>query len=164
MNRFYSIVIALAIVGVSLSFVTFGPAAKKGLRIGEEITDKRFVPDTEKYALVNIWAAYNAESREENVRFSEVIKRFDACNDNKGASIKSVSVSMDVYESIFEEIVKKDCLSFSDIYRETRGFDSQLAKDFKLDNNQFGNFLIDAQGRLVAKNITPEMLEEMLNK
>lgn len=163
MNRFYSIVIALAIVGVSLSFVTFGPATENGLRIGEKVTNKKCVPNAEKYAFVNFWAAYDAESREENVRFSEVIKRFEACSNNKGESIKSVSVSMDTYESIFEEIVKKDGLSFSDIYREADGFDSQMAKDFKL-GSQFGNFLIDAQGQLVAKNITPDEFERMLNK
>lgn len=162
MNRFYSIVIALTIVGISLSFVTFGPATEKGLRIGEKVTNEKCVPKG-KYAFVNFWAAYNAESREENVRFSEVIKRFEACSNNKGESIKSVSVSMDAYESIFEEIVKKDRLSFSDVYREAGGFDSQLAKDFKL-GNQFGNFLIDAQGRLVAKDITPDEFERMLNE
>ena len=163
MNRFYSIVIALTIVGISLSFVTFGPATEKGLRIGEKVTNEKCVPNAGKYAFVNFWAAYNAESREENVRFSEVIKRFEACSNNKGESIKSVSVSMDAYESIFEEIVKKDRLSFSDVYREAGGFDSKLAKDFKL-GNQFGNFLIDAQGRLVAKDITPDEFERMLNE
>ena len=53
MNRFYSIVIALTIVGISLSFVTFGPATEKGLRIGEKVTNEKCVPNAGKYAFVS---------------------------------------------------------------------------------------------------------------
>ena len=70
---------------------------------------------------------------------------------------------MDEYESIFEEVVKQDNLNFSEVLRESEGFHSKLAKDLKL-NNKFGSFLINGQGKLIEKDLTPTELEMMLNK
>ncbi|MCQ2207527.1 MAG: thioredoxin family protein [Paludibacteraceae bacterium] len=111
------------------------------------------------YVLINFWASYDAASREENIRFSEVLKKYDC----EALGLSSVSVSLDDYDSLFNEVVKNDNLQFSRIYREKKGFSSELAKEFKL-NHKFGNFLIDQNGKIIEKNITPEDLAKRLMK
>ena len=53
--------------------------------------------------------------------------------------------------------MRKDQLNFSKIIRTDNGLNSKIAKNFKLDDN-FGNFLIDKKGKIIAKNISPEQL------
>ena len=70
---------------------------------------------------------------------------------------------MDRFPAVFEEVVKQDGLNFSEVALEADGFQSKLAKELKL-NNQFGNFLVDEQGKIIAKDFTPEELEKMLDR
>lgn len=124
---------------------------------GHEVTYKFMQTGDNRYVLINFWASYDAASREENVRFSEVLKKYDT----EAIGLSSVSVSLDDYESLFKEVVKDDDLQFSKIYREKKGFSSELAKEFQL-NHKFGNFLIDQNGKIVERDITPEDLAKRL--
>ena len=108
-----------------------------------------------KYVLLSFWASYDAASRENNAALSHLA--------GGDARVKMVSVSFDHYASVFESVVKQDGLDADACFLETRGTDSELFDQFDLKSG-FTNFLIDSNGMIVAKNITPAELVSFLNE
>jgi len=166
MKKGYAFIISFTVIVAFFSFSSLNPApaSVSRLMVGQQIPVTDFLEkNSEELVWINFWAAYDAASRNENVQFSVVIKRVGENSPEKKQSFKSISISMDRFESIFEEVVKQDNLYFSQVLREPNGFQSEFAKKLKL-NNRFGNFLLDAQGKLIAKDLTPEELERVLDK
>ncbi|MCQ2218253.1 MAG: hypothetical protein MJZ33_07180 [Paludibacteraceae bacterium] len=164
MRRFNYFVISSVIATTLLSFMSISSVTSSGLFVGQTFPQTEMVkPGKGELVLVNFWAAYDAVSRDKNVRFSMVAKKFDEKAMAGSPRLKSLSVSMDRFPVVFEEVVKQDGLNFSEVSIETEGFQSKLAKDLKL-NNRFGNFLVDEQGKIIAKDFTPEELEKMLDR
>lgn len=110
-----------------------------------------------KYVLLSFWASYDAHSRMQNASFSNAL-RSDPFNNN----VEMVSVSFDEFKSIFNETIKKDRISTSNCFVELAGNSSDLFKTYRL-NKGFKNFLLDKNGVIVAKDITPSQLSSYLN-
>ena len=163
MKKVYAFII-FGVIVVLFSFTSFSSVSVSRLMVGQQIPVTDLLGENkEKLVWINFWAAYDAASRNENVRFSFVIKKMEEKSLTKNQLLKSISISMDRFESVFEEVVKQDNLSFSQVKRESEGFQSKFAKELKL-NNRFGNFLLDAQEKLIAKDLTPDELEKVLSK
>lgn len=145
------IIAATAILFMSIVFA----GCEKNLSNGAKVDSEILASDTNHVVLVNFWAAYDAKSREENVRFSRALKGIQK------PDFTSISVSLDQYESLFKAITNIDKLAFTKVIR-VNGFNSEIAKEFKMDN-KFGNYLIK-NGKVLAKNVTPEQLQEMLKE
>ena len=164
MKKIYSFIISFIVIGVLFSFSSFKSVFVSRLMVGQQVLTTDLLGENEgELVWINFWAVYDAASRNENVRFSSVIKKMEEKSLTEKHSFRSVSISMDRFESIFEEVVKQDDLNFSQIMRESEGFQSEFAKRLKL-NNRFGNFLLNAQGKLIAKDLTPDELEKILGK
>lgn len=104
-----------------------------------------------KYVLINFWASYDAPSRLNNASFAQVLR-------NESASdITLVSVSFDEYPSIFRDTIRKDQVGTSTCFVDTAGHQSPLFKQYRLHRG-FSNYLLDADGVIIAKNISPEEL------
>ena len=71
------------------------------------------------------------------------------------------SISMDEKESIFTETVKIDKLDLSTQFHEGLGKESELYKKYDLRKG-FKNFFINDEGVIIAANVTPEKLTEIL--
>lgn len=74
-----------------------------------------------------------------------------------------VSVSFDKYNSIFEETIRKDEIVTPNCFVDTKGEASAIFKDYKLKNG-FGNYLLDGNGIIIAKNISAAQLADYINK
>ena len=107
-----------------------------------------------KYVLLSFWASYDAQSRMQNVSLSNALR--------SSHNVEMVSVSFDEFKSIFNETIKKDRISTSNCFVELAGNSSDLFKTYRL-NKGFKNFLLDKNGVIVAKNITPSQLSSYLN-
>ena len=163
MKKVYAFITSFTVIAALFSFSSFNSVSVSRLMVGQQISVDLLAENKGKLVWVNFWAAYDAASRNENVQFSSVVKRVEEKFLTNGQPFKSISVSMDRFESVFEEVVKQDNLSFSQVMREAEGFQSKFAKEMKL-NKRFGNFLLDAQGKLIAKDLTPDELEKMLSR
>ena len=107
-----------------------------------------------KYVLLSFWASYDAPSRVQNATLNHAIEQAD--------NVEMVSVSFDEFKSIFNETIKKDRISTSNCFVELAGNSSDLFKTYRL-NKGFKNFLLDKNGVIVAKDITPSQLSSYLN-
>lgn len=118
-------------------------------------SDIRFQNHSGRYTLLNFWAAYDAESRARNVRLSNEVNKFGSDR------IAMYSVSLDKRKSVFEETVKADKLEGTVQILDELGEKSALYRQFGLEKG-FRNFLIDDCGVIIAANITPDKLAELL--
>ncbi|MDR0962612.1 MAG: peroxiredoxin family protein [Mediterranea sp.] len=109
-----------------------------------------------KYVLLSFWASSDAPSRLQNVSLSNVLR------ENSSANVEMVSVSFDSYRSIFEETVRKDRLIAPICFVQTTGQASDIYKTYRL-NRGFGNYLLNDQGVIIAKNISTAELSAYLN-
>jgi hypothetical protein len=100
------------------------------------------------YVLVQFWAAYDPQSRLENVRMHNAISRSGIEN------LRMVSISFDENQAIVQGIIKSDRLDEAHHRNEANGTRSPLFKSYRLKTG-FGNYLVDAKGVIVAKNIGP---------
>ncbi|MDH6356581.1 thioredoxin-like domain-containing protein [Parabacteroides sp. PF5-9] len=115
-----------------------------------------FQNHSSRYTLLNFWAAYDAESRACNVRLANEVNKFNP------EQIAMYSISLDENESVFHETVKIDRLNGAKQLHEGLGKMSVVYKKFDLEKG-FRNFLINNEGMIVAVNVTPDKLTEVLN-
>jgi len=107
------------------------------------------------YVLVQFWAAYDPQSRLENAQMYNVISRSET------ADLRMVSVSFDENPAVFRGIIKADHLDEATQWNEADGVRSVLFKAYRLKTG-FGNWLLDSNEVIVAKNVSPtEVLERI---
>jgi hypothetical protein len=120
-------------------------------------TEITFLNDSGRYTLLHFWAAYDAESRMRNVQL------WNELNHNGGSQVKMVSVSMDRLTSVFTGTVKIDKLEETNQVHEALGERSEVYGKYGLKKG-LRNFLIDGRGVIIATDITPGRLYEIISK
>lgn len=162
--RAYVLILSVAFLGMS--------AGSKKARLTEGLNPGDLAPRIEflgnkndlsfrcqrgGYTLLNFWAAYDAESRVRNLQLANEIKRLGS---NR---VEMCSISVDESKSIFNETVKIDNLDLATQFHEERGRESEIYKRYSLDKG-FKSFLINDEGVIVAANISPERLTEIMRE
>ena len=151
-NNMNKITIAAAVTMCIAVFLLFLPTDKNGLVKGEKADLTVFDSTRHEFTFVNFWASYDSRSREENIRFSECVSK-DGISD----SLFSVSVSLDEFNSLYNDVRQRDNLKFNRNIVLLDGFDSDIAVNFML-NGKFRNYLFNSDSKLIAKDINPEQL------
>jgi hypothetical protein len=105
-----------------------------------------------QYTLLNFWAAYDAASRKRNVALANAMNGLDG-------KVVLQSVSFDSSQAIFEGVVKMDSLKTNTQHIANKTNSRKLFKEYALKKG-FTNYLIDAEGTIVAKNVSPEEIKE----
>jgi peroxiredoxin len=108
------------------------------------------------FVLLSLWASYDAQSRMQNAVLNNELRKVTS------PKMKMVSISFDEYTSVFRETIRKDRIVAPTCFVETKGESSNLFKTYKLDRG-FTNYLIDDNGVIIAKNISPSMLSSFLS-
>lgn len=106
--------------------------------------------------LVNFWAAYDADSHMKNVLLWNILQ-------NQNSSLTMVSVAFDENKDIFERTLSMDGIDKTYQFQEKDGNNSELYQKYQLGKG-FKNYLIDENGVIVAMNLTPTKLKELLKE
>lgn len=109
-----------------------------------------------KKVLVNFWAASDADSRKDNVLFSNII-------DRKNYPIQMISVSFDRSEAVFERTVSVDKIDKSNQFWASAKVRPELQKRYQLDKG-YKSYLIDEDGRIIAIDLTPQSLDRLMKE
>ena len=108
-----------------------------------------------KLTLVDFWYSGCGPCRAQFNRLKELYSQFS----NKGFEIVGISVDRDTDKKKWEDIIIKDKLIWQQ-YWDVNGAETK-----KLSIDAFPtNFLIDSTGKIIAKNIALEALNELLSK
>lgn len=159
-------VLFVSVVVLFLSAGTKKAGLTEGYRVGdlaprieylENNSDIDFRNGSERYTLVNFWAAYDAESRLRNMQLWNKIKKMDS------TKIAMYSVSLDENFSVYAETLKADRLESTNQLYDGRGKASSLYKKYGLKKG-LRNFLVDDRGVIVGVNLSPEKLFRIINK
>lgn len=153
-----------------LSFVNGVHEPKVGLQIGDKIPELRTTLlngsnfDLEslqgKMVLIDFWASFDGESRVENYQKMELQKEFADSKFHKGEGLVVVSISLDRFKSPLAKAIKEDGLVNALHICDYKGTESSIAKAFKV--NKPINYLIDGDGRLVARSSSINKVAESL--
>ena len=162
--RAYVLFVAVALLAISAGTknakptegINPGDFAPRIEFLGNE-SDLSFQNHSRRYTLLNFWAAYDGESRARNVQLWNEVNKLGS------DKIAMYSISMDEKESIFAETIKADKLEGTAQLHDGLGRKSKLFGEYKLQNG-FKNFLIDDKGVIIAANVTPGDLTEVLNR
>ena len=106
--------------------------------------------------LVNFWAAYDAESHMKNVLLWNTLQK-------EKYPVKMVSVSFDKNKTVFEKTLSMDGIEPRLQFIETKGIDSEIYEKYELKKG-FKNYLIDENGVIIATNVTPTDLDNLLKQ
>jgi peroxiredoxin len=111
-----------------------------------------------KYVLIDFWASWCLPCRNEN---PYVVKAFHDYKD-KGFTVLGVSLDKPGEKEKWIKAIRVDGLTWTHV--SDLGFwDSEVAKLYKVTSIP-QNFLLDPEGKIIAKNLREEELDEVLRK
>jgi len=109
-----------------------------------------------KYVLVDFWASWCRPCRAEN---PNVLKAYSKYH-NKGFEI--LGVSLDTDKTKWVAAIKADGLDWAHVC-EMKAWDADIARKFNVSSIPF-SVLVDKNGKIIAKNLRGEALEEKLKE
>ncbi len=110
-----------------------------------------------KYVLIDFWASWCGPCRQENPNVVRVYNKFK----DKGFTVYSVSLDKD--RAPWLKAIEKDGLTWTNHVSDLKYWQSVAAQSYGV-NGIPATFLLDKEGRVIAKNLRGEELEKKLEE
>jgi len=111
--------------------------------------------------LVDFWASWCGPCRRKHPELTGVYNKFKNQKFKNGARFEIFSVSLDRNKNAWKAAIAKDHLTWSTHVSDLQGWNSSAAKAYGVRSIP-SNVLIDADGKIIAKNLFGADLENFL--
>jgi len=142
-----------------------------GLDIGQQAPELSYVsPDGKlislsslrgKMVLIDFWASWCMPCRVENPNLVEVYRKYRNKRFTQGKGFSVYSVSLDTDREAWVKGIAKDGLIWESHVSDLKGWNADVVSLYKVEAIP-ANFLIDAHGIIVAKNLRAEALGQTM--
>ncbi|GAB1359133.1 thioredoxin family protein [Porphyromonadaceae bacterium] len=109
-----------------------------------------------KYVLLQFWASNNADSRISNVKLNNLIKA------DQDASVKMISLALDKSSEVARMTAELDGIDPSNIFTVSDVLKEEVKKQFRMNSVNYGNFLLNEDGVIIAKNLTTDDMKKIV--
>jgi len=116
-----------------------------------------------KMVLIDFWASWCGPCRYENPAVVQAYSNFKDKEFTKGKGFTIFSVSLDKNQASWKNAIITDKLEWSSHVSDLMGWESGAAAIYNVQSIP-ANFLIDANGIILAKNLRGPALEQKLNE
>lgn len=116
-----------------------------------------------KYVLIDFWASWCGPCRRENPNIVAAYHKYKNAKFENGKGFAIYSVSLDKSSEPWINAIKQDKLDWEFHVSDLKGWNSKAGNDYGVVSIPF-NYLIDPDGKIIAKNLRGQDLHFQMDK